>query len=597
MKKRCILSFTTSGHGVGGALCIDGQIVAANTLERLTRKKYDILLPISKADLATFGWNGNPEIYPRSMDLPFDLDGDYSSVNFEDLPAFQRLLDHLLSTAGIELKDVDCVSYSYRHNESAERFFRSRNPRADFVVPEHHFAHACQAYLASPFEDAAIMVVDGQGVPLERTFQDQLSGCLAHGRGNSVEVLRDLPVRYSLGGMYSNFTRKCGFKTNEECKTMGLASYGTDELYRTLKKGLRFEIREFHPGEWRRMLREGSLTREYLYSLGHYNLLLRKFKRKDPKEPFSDTYINIAYAGQKFVEDVMIYLANWLHRKTGSKNLCISGGVGLNCVANYQVLAHSPFENIFVYPNAGDNGVAVGQALYVHHMIDGHPRDYVAKHDYLGKPYMAEEIRRAVDAFRGRAGLEVEEFPDLPALYGKMAAAIADGRITSWWQGRSEFGPRALGNRSILADPRNRDMKDILNARVKFREAFRPFTPSVLKERASEYFTLDVESPFMLLAPYVKPGKAEVVPAITHVDNTARVQTVERSVNERYYDLIKAFEKLTGIPILLNTSFNVAGEPIVETPEDAVRCFLSTDIDILGIDRFMMTKTKKHSGS
>jgi carbamoyltransferase len=289
----------------------------------------------------------------------------------------------------------------------------------------------------------------------------------------------------------------------------------------------------------------------------------------------------------------MIYLANWLQKKTGSKNLCISGGVGLNCVANYQVLANSGYENIFIYPNAGDNGLAVGQALYVHNVLRGNSRTYISDHDYLGKAYSSEDVKQAIDRYRNNDQIRIDQYENMQELYDAMASYIESGYITSWWQGRSEFGPRALGNRSILADPRNKGMKDILNYRVKFREGFRPFTPSVLKERAREFFTLDVESPFMLLAPYVQPGKAEIVPAITHVDNTARVQTVARDVNERYYDLIKAFEKKTGVPVLLNTSFNVAGEPIVETPEDAIKCFLSTDLDVLGIDNFVISKIHK----
>ncbi|MCK5245139.1 MAG: hypothetical protein KAJ90_07705, partial [Desulfobacterales bacterium] len=265
---------------------------------------------------------------------------------------------------------------------------------------------------------------------------------------------------------------------------------------------------------------------------------------------------------------------------------------GLNCVANYQVLDKTKFENIFVYPNAGDNGLAIGQALYANTMLDRNPRSYVSTHDYLGKTYSADEIRKVVDKYRDKDNIKITEYQNMQDLYDVIVQHIENGGITSWWQGRSEFGPRALGNRSILVDPRNKDMKDILNSRVKFREDFRPFTPSVLKERSTEFFTLDIESPYMLLAPYLKTGKAKIVPAITHVDNTARVQTVDREINERYYDLIKTFERRTGVPMLLNTSFNVAGEPIVETPADAIKCFLSTDIDVLGIDHYFISKIK-----
>jgi len=590
MKRRCILSFTTSGHGVGGTVCIDGQIVVATTLERITREKYDIMLPISRVDLYTFGWRSDPEIYRKSIDLPFDLDGDYSNVDFNDVEKFNLILDYLLSAAGITLKDVDCVVYSYRHNDNVRRFFKEKNPKIDFIVPEHHYAHAAQAFLSSPFEEAAIMIIDGQGVPLSRTEGDPLSGCLAYGKGNQIDMLWDLPVIYSLGDMYSFVTKICGFKTNEECKTMGLASYGKPVTYDDIRRELRFEVGEFNVRDWQKFIKRGFKSKQLLYSLGNYRDILNKFKIRKKGEEISETYINIAYAGQKLVEDVMIFLANWLQKKTGSKNLCIAGGVGLNCVANYQVFAHTSFENIFVYPNAGDNGVCVGQALYVDNIIDGNPRSYVSVHDYLGKEYTKEEIEKAVNKYRNNGMITIDEYENADDLYEKMAFNIKEGFITSWWQGRSEFGPRALGNRSILADPRNKDMKDILNFRVKFREGFRPFTPSVLRERASEFFTLDIESPFMLLAPYVQPGKEKVIPAVTHIDNTARVQTVTQETNERYYNLIKAFERNTGVPVLLNTSFNVAGEPIVETPEDAIKCFLSTDIDVLGIDNFILKK-------
>lgn len=590
MKNNCILSFTLSGHGFSGALCLDGMITVATSLERLTRVKNDILLPISKTDLETFGWKNNPNVYLENLDLPFDLEHDYSAIDFNKLEKFHLLLNYLLDAGGIKLNDVDCVAYSYRFNESAKRFFKERNPNIEFIVPEHHFSHACQAFLPSPFEEAAIMVVDGQGVPLARTEGDQLSGCLAYGKGNSIETLWELPVKYSLGGMYGAFTRKIGFATNEEGKTMGLAPYGGPEYYDILKQELKFGTKEFDIRNFQRLVKRGFQQQEFLYQLPAYGSFLRKLKRRAKNEEFTDVHKNLAFAVQKITEDVMVFLADWLQERTGSKNLCIAGGVGLNCVANYQVLTRSKFDNIFIHPNSGDNGLVIGQALHVYNQLQGSPRKYVAITDSLGKSYSEESVRNAVEVHKSDEGITVKEFADLNELYDVMATAIEAGQITSWFQGRSEFGPRALGNRSIIADPRRYDMKDILNSRVKFRESFRPFTPSVLAERSSEFFELKVESPFMLMAAYVKPGKGELVPAITHVDNTARVQTVTRDVNERYYDLIKAFEKRTGIPMVLETSFNVAGEPIVETPEDAIRCFLSTDIDVLCIDRFLLTK-------
>jgi len=590
MKRDCILSLTLSGHGFSGAVCLDGKITVATSLERLTRVKYDVLLPISRTDLETFGWKSNPDVYQKDLDLPFDFTGDYRSVDFGKVASFMLLLNYLLEGAGVSLEDVDCVAYSYRHNASAERFFKERNPNIEFVVPEHHYAHACQAFLPSPFEEAAIMVVDGQGVPLARTGGDQLSGCLAHGRGNDITLIRDLPVRYSLGGMYAAFTKKIGFETNEEGKTMGLAPYGSPRFYDVLRKDLKFDVKEYDLRNLARLIRRGFRPEEMLYQLPAYPTFLSKFKRRGKREEITDEHRDLAFAVQKLTEDVMIHLADWLSAQTGSKNLCIAGGVGLNCVANYQVLRRSKFKNIFIHPNAGDNGLAVGQALHVYNQVWGKKRTYVAISDSLGKSYSEEQVRLAVKAHQDDSGISVREYGRLDEMYEAMAAAIEAEWITSWYQGRSEFGPRALGNRSILADPRRADMKDILNSRVKFRESFRPFTPSVLAERCAEFFELDIPSPFMLFAGYVKPGKAALIPAITHADNTARIQTVTRDVNERYYDLIKAFERRTGIPMVLDTSFNVAGEPIVETPEDAIRCFLSTDIDLLCIDRYIMTK-------
>lgn len=590
MKKNHILSFTLSGHGFSGAVCTDGIITYATSLERITRIKNDILFPISKADLETFGWKADPKTYMEQLDFEFDMQKDYSMVDIAKVEKFQLLLNYLLDVAEITLEDVDCVVYSYRHNEIVRKFFKEKNPNIKFIVPEHHFSHACQAFLPSPFDDAAIMVVDGQGVPMVRTGGDQLSGSLSYGKGIDIETLWEFPVRYSLGGMYAEFTKKLGFKTNQEGKTMGLAAYGTSAIYDEIKKELKFEELDF---DFRKVFKKGLGFHNALYKLPDYGNFLKQFENKKKEDEYTQTHKDLAYAVQKLTEDVMVYLANWLYEKTGSKNLCIAGGVGLNCVANYQVLIRSKFDNIFIHPNAGDNGLVVGQALYVYNILNKKPRVYIDTHDYLGKEYSEAEVDAAVEKFKDNESISIQKCDKLQDLYDTMALAISEGYITSWCQGRSEFGPRALGNRSILADPRRSDMKDILNSRVKFRESFRPFTPSVLAERSNDFFELDIESPFMLLAPYVKPGMGELVPAITHADNTARVQTVTRDVNERYYDLIKAFEKLTGIPMVLDTSYNVADEPIVETPEDAIKCFLSTDIDILGIDRYIIRKKAK----
>jgi carbamoyltransferase len=590
MEKNIILSFTLSGHGFSGVLCINGEIIGATTLERLTREKNDIFLPISKIDLAQFGWKNEPSNYKDNLDLKFDFINDYSNINFDQEEKFHLLLNYLLEMGNISLKEVNCVVYSYRHIESARKFFAEKNPNIEFIVPDHHFSHACQAFLPSPFDEAAIMIVDGQGVPMERTSGDPLSGCLAYGNKNKIEILNELSVRQSLGGIYAAFTKIIGFETNQEGKTMGLAPYGTDRYYEILKQEIKFDAKYYNIRNIKELIKRKFEPTTDLYKLPQYSKFLKKFNRRLKNDKITDVDRDLAYAVQKITEDVMIYLADWLHDKTGSNNLCIAGGVGLNCVANYQVLVKSKFKNIFIHPNPGDNGLAVGQALYVYNILNNNDRKYIATTDSLGKKYEESVIKDIIDKYRNRSDIVIEEFFDLKKMYESLADSISLGKITSWFQGRSEFGPRALGNRSIIADPRRKDMKDILNSRVKFRESFRPFTPSVLAEKATEFFELDVESPFMLLACYVKKGKAELVPAITHVDNTARVQTVTKEINDRYYDLIKEFEKKTSIPMVLETSFNINGEPIVETPEDAIKCFLSTDIDVLCIDKYIIRK-------
>lgn len=588
-----ILSLTLSGHGFSGALCIDGMIIGATSLERITRKKNDILIPITRNDLKTFGWNGSPGEYESNLDLPFDLEMETDELDFANVHGFVELIDYLLEMGNLTLPEIDTVVYSYRYVEQAKSYFSRINPEVRFIEPEHHFSHACQAFLASPFKEAAILVLDGQGVPLDRTGGDQLSGCVGLGRENSIKILKEFPVRQSVGGFYANFTKAVGFETNQEGKTMGLAPYGSDVYYQDLVKRLKFNTWDFNLRSFRRLISRFFIPQKLIFKLPPDGSFLANFPRRKKYEPITDVERDLSYAVQKITEDVMIEAANWLYKETKLDNLCIAGGVGLNCVANYQVLIKSKFKNIFIHPNPGDNGLAVGQALYVYNILDGNERRYVAETDSLGRSYSDKEIDDSLEVLKLNSDVAITHYDNLDELYTKVALEISLGKIISWFQGRSEFGPRALGNRSILADPRRKEMKDILNSRVKFRESFRPFTPSVLANRSSEFFELDQESPFMLLAAYVKPGKAEMVPAITHVDNTARVQTVTREVNQRYFDLISKFDSLTGIPMILDTSFNVAGEPIVESPFDAVNCFLSTDIDLLCIGNYVILKKRK----
>lgn len=524
-------------------LCLNGRITVATTLERLTRIKNDSL-----------------------MRHPF-LGG---GVDFNSLEKFHRLLNYLLDEVGLTLLEIDCVAWGGSHAVEARRFFLAVNPNIEFVEPPHHLAHACQAYLSSPFAKSAILILDGEGDPLSGH-----AGCLAYGEGNQITILRMLSAAESVGKMYAAFTEKIGFAPGEEGKTMGLAPYGQADVYEQLKV-----LHSDHRGE-----------AAPLVQLPPYATWLKSLPRRNPTAPLTDLDRNLAFATQKITEEVMLTLADWLYEKTGSQHLCIAGGVGLNCVANYLVATRSPFSQVFIHPNPGNNGLAVGQALHVYNQRRGHPRTYVATSDALGRAYSEATVQEVLATVPEGAGICVQKYEDLSALYQRVASAIEGGKIVGWFQGKSEFGPRALGQRSLLADPRRADMKDALNSRVKFREDFRPFAPSVLAERAPEFFELPGESPFMLLAATVKPGMEARVPAITHVDNSARVQTVKREQNAPYYDLIAAFDELTGIPMLLDTSFNVAGEPIVETPEDAIRCFLSTSIDVLCIDRFYVEKS------
>ena len=319
--KKNILSITTSGHGVGCSLCIDGEIVGATSLERITRVKNDILLPISKVDLDTFGWHGSPSMYQEALDLPFDLEKDYSNLDFNELENFQKLIDYVLSIGGIDISDVDTVTYSYRQNDNVKKFFTEKNKNIEFIVPEHHFSHACQAFLPSPFDEAAIMVVDGQGVPLARKKGDQLSGCLAYGQGDKIDILSEFPVRQSLGGVYAFFTKICGFKTNEECKMMGLASYGSMEYFDILRKELKYDSFDLDIRNIYRSVKDRTLPEKQVYSLGRLNTILSGYEPQENGAPYTEKYKSIAQAGQKIVEEVMVYLANWLHEKTGSKNL------------------------------------------------------------------------------------------------------------------------------------------------------------------------------------------------------------------------------------------------------------------------------------
>lgn len=437
----------------------------------------------------------------------------------------------------------------------------------------HHLAHAASTFFVSPFETADIITIDAAG---------EWDTCMKlTGEANQIHAVQKLSCPQSLGNVYGALTQYLGYQLSyDEGKVMGLASYGHD-TYRDFFDRL---VVPTDDGLFRvddSCFNMCSLRQPTLYG----RKIVEQFgPPRGKKEPITKHHEDIASSLQHMTDRVGLHLAKTLHARTGNKNLCLAGGVALNSVMNGHILLNGPYEKVFIQPAAADNGTSLGCALYLYHSILGQPRNFVMEHAYWGPGFSDRECEEALQ--RRRVPYRRVENAEATA-----AKWIADGRIIGWFQGRMEVGPRALGNRSIVADPRRAEMKDILNARVKHREAYRPFAPSCLAEKAAQYFDSHGHpSPYMLLVFDVLPDKRSVLPAITHVDNTGRLQTVTRGENARYYKLIEEFEKLTGVPVILNTSFNVMGEPIVCTPDDAVRCYVGTGIDCLVLGNFVAEK-------
>jgi carbamoyltransferase len=455
---------------------------------------------------------------------------------------------------------------------------------------EHHRAHLASAFFASPFERAAIISIDG--------FGDFSSSMWGLGAGNHMDIRGRVGFPHSLGLFYTAFTQFLGFpKYGDEYKMMGLGAYGEPRFVSQVRDVVR--------------TRDGQIELNLEYFLHHSEgvdmsweggepALGRVFSQKlidvfgEPRQPRSEIterHRDIAASAQKVLEENYFALLNYVQRRTKEKTACLAGGVALNCVANGMVFERTDFRDLYVQPAAHDAGTSIGAALYVQHQVLGAPRGYVMRHVYYGSAYSDQEIQRELD----RAGVRYRRLSEA-SLLAETARQIADGKIVGWFQGAMEFGPRALGNRSILADPRRKDMKDILNSRIKYREPFRPFCPSILAEKTGEYFATDYPSPFMVTAYKIRPEQQERIPAVTHADGTGRLQTVEQDVNPRYWNLIAEFERITGVPVLLNTSFN-ENEPIVNTPAQALDCFLRTRMDVLVLGSFFLLKTENESFS
>lgn len=466
--------------------------------------------------------------------------------------------------------------------------------KATFHRIEHHQAHLASSFFVSPFERAALLSADGLG--------DFASTMWGTGSGNHMHIDGSIAFPHSLGLFYSAVTQYLGFlKFGDEYKVMGLAAYGQPEQMNTFRDVVRFQANGGSAGfrlglnyfthhrtgpemTWAEADKTPTLGKMFSDEMPR-----RLGPARAPDEPLEQRHRNLAASLQARLEEVYLGMLKKLAERTGLQAVCLAGGVAFNCVANGKIFDATPFKQLYVHPAAGDAGLAVGAAYHVWHQILGMPRSFVMQHAYWGPGYSNSEIRAALVASNlARSGYTIAELPE-EELMRRTAANIADGQILGWFQGRAEWGPRALGNRSIVADARRAEMKEILNRRIKHREIFRPFAPSILAEATSEWFEQSHPSPFMTQAYAVRPEKRDIIPAPTHVDGTGRLQTVTREANPRYWQLIKAFEKLTGVPVVLNTSFN-DNEPIVCRPEEALDCFLRTQMDALVLGDFLITK-------
>ena len=556
-------------HGdAAAALVIDGELVAAAEEERFNRVKHCAGFPA----LAAAWCLADAGLAPADLDhvaIGRDPKANLGAKVRQVLrkPPSASYLRSRLANAS-QVKDAKGQLADALGVPAAEL-------RARLHHVEHHVAHASSAFHVSPFDEAAVLTVDG--------FGDYASVLVGHGRGSHVEVLDRVLFPHSLGILYTAVTQWLGFPYyGDEGKVMGLAPYGDPEphleklrrLVRADGPLFRLELDYFthHSAGVAMTWDDGSPTIGQIFSPALEQLL---GPARVPKSELRQEHQDVAASLQKVLEETYLHLVRSVQERTGSTRLCLAGGVALNAVANGMIRQQTAIEEVYVQPAAGDSGTAVGAAYQVWHETLGKPRSFVMRHAYTGPDFDDDACAAAVTA----AGLESELLDD-DALFPLVAGRIAEGDVVGWFQGRMEFGPRALGHRSIVADPRRTDMKDILNARIKQREPFRPFAPSMLAEAAGDWFEQDYTSPFMVMVYKTRPEKRILIPAVNHVDDTGRLQTVERDVEPRYYRLIEEFGRLTGVPILLNTSFN-ENEPIVTTPRDAVDCFVKTKMDLL----------------
>lgn len=585
-----ILGISAFYHDSAAAIVVDGEIIAASQEERFTRKKGDASFPINSINYCLKEAN----IDVNQLDVIVFYD--------KSLIKFERIISSYIHRAPAGLKSfLQSIPLWIKSKLWIEDEIRKTlDFKNTLLFTTHHQSHAASAFFPSPFEKAAILTVDGVG-----EWETTVIGI---GDGNKIKLLKRINFPHSLGLLYSAFTYYCGFKVNSgEYKLMGLAPYGKPIYADLIKKEL---IKINNDGSY-------ILNEKYFDYISGLKMINKKFERLfgrpplKPYEPPDQFYMDIAASIQSVLDEVMVMISKYVKNITGMEYLTIAGGVGLNCVANSKILKECGFKDVWVQPASGDAGGALGAALYVHYNYFNNPRKIVDKKDfqkasYLGPSFSNSEIENTLKKFNA-----TYHYLDEDNLLKEVATQLANQKVVAFFQGRMEFGPRALGNRSILGDPRDEEMQSKMNLKIKFRESFRPFAPAVRIENVTKYFEWDRASPYMLFVANVKKelltnvdtsGKSGLdllklkrseLPAITHVDNSARLQTVSKEDNPLFYKLLVEFEKLTGCGVLINTSFNVRGEPIVCTPEDAYLCFMGTNIDILVIGNFILYKEEQ----
>ena len=597
---KSILGISAFYHDSAAALLIDGKIVAAAQEERFTRKKHDSSYPYNSIKYV---------LSEANLEL-----NQLDQIVFYEKPflKFERLLETFLAfapkgfTSFLMSMPIWLREKLFQKNFIYEQLKRNDNKFNDIdklSFSEHHFSHAASAFYPSPFNEAVILTLDGVG--------EWATSTLAIGKDNKISMIKEIFFPHSLGLLYSAFTYYTGFKVNSgEYKLMGLAPYGSPKYKDLIFKKL-IDVKE--DGSFRLNMKYFNFATGLTMTNEKFSKLFGQKVRNPNKELLTQFHMDIASSIQGVIEDIVLKLVSNVQKETGIKNLCLAGGVALNCVANGKIVKNKIFENVWIQPASGDAGGSLGAALGYWHQEISQPRQITKSNDrmngsYLGPKFNENDIEKSLI----KLGAKFHKYDD-KILTDKVANELKEGKIVGWFQGRMEFGPRALGCRSIIADPRSEKMQKNLNLKIKFRESFRPFAPSILRDDLNDWFELNCDSPYMLLCADVKENiqikenekakelfgierlnlKRSSIPAVTHVDYSARIQTVHKDTNPKYYELLEKFKSLTKCPILVNTSFNIRGEPIVCSIEDAFKCFMGTELDILVCENFILQKKEQ----